>query len=53
MRQRFADKPRISFTDLTTMVIMAELKITQILTADSHFTQAGLGFEILPRISRV
>jgi predicted nucleic acid-binding protein len=51
LRQKFADKPKISFTDLTTMVIMAELKIPMILTADSHFAQAGLGFEILPRMS--
>jgi uncharacterized protein len=49
LRQRYSDKPRISFTDLTTMVIMTELNITQIMTADSHFTQAGLGFQIIPR----
>jgi predicted nucleic acid-binding protein len=48
LRQRFADKPKISFTDLTTMVIMAELKVTKILTADSHFSQGALGFQILP-----
>lgn len=48
LRQRFYDKPKISFTDLTSMVIMTELNVTKILTADSHFTQAGLGFHILP-----
>lgn len=48
LRQRFADKPKISFTDFTTMVIMTELKVTKILTADSHFSQAALGFQILP-----
>jgi uncharacterized protein len=48
LRQRFSDKPRISFTDLTTMAIMKELKLTHILTADSHFTQVGFGFQILP-----
>lgn len=48
LRQRFADKPKISFTDLTTMIIMTELKVTKILTADSHFSQVALGFQILP-----
>jgi len=51
LRQRFADKPKISFTDLTTMVIMTELKVTKILTADSHFSQVALGFQILPEMS--
>jgi predicted nucleic acid-binding protein len=48
LRQRLSDKPKISFTDLTSMVIMTELNVTNILTADSHFTQAGLGFQTLP-----
>ncbi len=53
LRQRFGDKPKISFTDLTTMVIMTELNVTGILTADAHFSQAGLGFHILPGSSGV
>jgi len=48
LRQRFADKPKISFTDLSTMVIMTELNVAKILTADSHFSQVGMGFQILP-----
>jgi len=48
LRLRFADKPRISFTDLTSMVIMKELGISEVLTADSHFVQVGMGFHILP-----
>jgi len=48
LRKRFSDKPRISFTDLSSMAIMAELGITDILTADRHFTQVGLGFRALP-----
>jgi predicted nucleic acid-binding protein len=48
LRLEFADKPRISFTDLTSMVIMKELGISEVLTADSHFVQAGMGFRILP-----
>ena len=48
LRGRFRDKPRISFTDLTTMVILQELKCTDVLSADAHFLQVGLGFRILP-----
>jgi uncharacterized protein len=48
LRKQFSDKPRISFTDLSTMAIMVELGITDILTADRHFTQVGLGFRSLP-----
>lgn len=48
LRKRFADKPGISFTDLTTMVIMSELKIADVLTGDDHFRQVGMGFRVLP-----
>jgi predicted nucleic acid-binding protein len=38
-----------SFTDCTSFVVMRELKLTQALTSDRHFTQAG--FEaLLPTI---
>jgi len=47
-RDRYLDKPRISFTDLTSMVVMAELGITQILTGDAHFEQVGHGFQRVP-----
>ena len=46
--KQFSDKPRISFTDLSTMAIMVELGITDILTADRHFTHVGLGFRVRP-----
>ncbi|MEE8200533.1 MAG: PIN domain-containing protein [Candidatus Acidoferrales bacterium] len=49
LRRRFSDKPRISFTDLTSMVIMRELGLVDILTADTHFQQVGLGFRLLPK----
>ncbi len=49
LRLRFHDKPRISFTDLTSFVVMRELGIRQALTADSHFEQAGMAFVRLPR----
>lgn len=48
LRKRFSDKPRISFTDLSSMAIMIELNITDILTGDAHFSQVGLGFRMLP-----
>ena len=48
LRKQFSDKPKISFTDLSSMAIMLELGITDILTADRHFTHVGLGFRTLP-----
>jgi predicted nucleic acid-binding protein len=48
LRKRFADKPNISFTDLSTMAVMMELGISDILTADEHFTHVGLAFHVLP-----
>jgi uncharacterized protein len=48
LRLMFRDKPDISFTDLTTMVVAQDLKVTDILTGDRHFIQAGLGFRLLP-----
>jgi uncharacterized protein len=48
LRLRLSDKPRISFTDLTSMVIMKELGIVDAMTADSHFLQVGLGFQTFP-----
>ena len=48
LRQGLSDKPRISFTDLSSMVIMKELEVRDALTADAHFRQVGLGFRTLP-----
>ena len=48
LRKRFQDKPRISFTDLTSMLIMDERGIHQVLTEDRHFIQVGMGFSKLP-----
>lgn len=48
LRSRFLDKPLISFTDLTLMVVMRELDITTILTEDAHFTHVGMGFQLVP-----
>ena len=49
LRKRFQDKPNISFTDLTSMPIMNELHIQQVLTEDEHFTHVGLGLTLIPQ----
>ena len=48
LRLRFQDKPRISFTDLTSMVVMGEFGLSGILTEDDHFTHVGMGFRKVP-----
>lgn len=48
LRMKFKDKPRISFTDFTTMVVMAEIGITDIITEDDHFSQVGMVFQKIP-----
>jgi uncharacterized protein len=48
LRQRFQDKLDISFTDLTSMIVMKERQIKQILTEDEHFQHVGMGFQIVP-----
>lgn len=48
LRIKYLDKPRISFTDLSSIVVMKEFNITKILTNDSHFDQVGMGFIRLP-----
>jgi uncharacterized protein len=49
LRKRFQGKPRISFTDLTSMVIMNDSGIQQVLTEDEHFEHTGMGFVRVPR----
>jgi uncharacterized protein len=48
LRLTFRDKPNISFTDLTTMIVARDLSVTDILSGDRHFIQAGMGFRLLP-----
>ena len=52
LRQRYADKPGISFTDLTCVVVMQGRSINQILTHDAHFMHIGLGLERVPAFAR-
>ena len=37
MRQRYHDKPDISFVDFTSMVVMQDLGIQDVFTGDAHF----------------
>jgi predicted nucleic acid-binding protein len=48
LRRKFQDKPDISFTDLTSMCVMQELDVTEIVTGDRHFTHVGMGFVLRP-----
>lgn len=48
LRFKFQDKPRISFTDLTSMVVMQERRLTQVVTEDEHFTHVGMGLQKVP-----
>lgn len=48
LRQRFQDKPLISFTDLTSMALMQSRGLRRIVTDDQHFAQVGMGFQLLP-----
>jgi predicted nucleic acid-binding protein len=48
LRLKYQDKPKISFTDLASMVVMTDLGIKNIITGDEHFEQVGLGFQKKP-----
>jgi uncharacterized protein len=48
MRQKYDDKPEISFVDFTSMVVMKDLGITDVFTGDAHFRQVNLGFRLFP-----
>lgn len=48
LRLRFQDKPDISFTDITSMAVMEELGVSDVLTGDAHFIKVGMGFRQVP-----
>ena len=45
LRLKYMDKCLISFTDLTSVVVMSEKEIQTILTEDDHFTYLEEGFQ--------
>ena len=48
MRQKYHDKPDISFVDFTSMVVIQDLGIVDVFTGDDHFRQINLGFQLHP-----
>ncbi len=48
LRRKYDDKPDISFTDLTSMVVMQELDVREVLRGDAHFEHVGMGFRRQP-----
>jgi predicted nucleic acid-binding protein len=48
LRQKYHDKPDISFVDFTSMVVMQDMDLIEVFTGDAHFLQVGLGFQLLP-----
>jgi len=50
LRFLYDDKPKISFADLTSMVIMEDLGIHEIITGDRHFLAVNRGFHLLPEV---
>jgi len=48
LRLKYQDKPKISFTDLSSMVVMKELGLKDIITGDEHFEHVGMGFQRKP-----
>ena len=52
LRYRLKDKPGISFVDLSSMIIMKDAEITEVLTADKHFQQVNMGFELKPELAK-
>ncbi len=45
LRLKYMDKNLISFTDLTSVVVMIEKEIETILTEDDHFSYLEYGFQ--------
>ncbi|PSQ98233.1 MAG: nucleic acid-binding protein [Bacteroidetes bacterium QS_9_68_14] len=48
LRRKYQDKSDISFTDFSSMSVMDELKIEDVLTEDAHFEHVGMGFRCWP-----
>jgi len=50
LKKKLIDKPKISFVDVSSVIVMKELKIERIMTMDTHFLQIGCCFVTVPRI---
>lgn len=48
LRKQYQDKPSISFTDFTSVVVMKELGIQRVVTEDKHFLLLGVNFQQVP-----
>jgi len=48
LRRKYDDKPNISFTDLTSMAVMDEMGLRDVLTGDAHFRHVGMDFRPRP-----
>ena len=46
--KNYQDKPDLSFTDLTSFVVMSEFKVSDVFTGDEHFEKVNLGFKRVP-----
>lgn len=53
LRYKYHDKPKISFVDLTSMVVMKVFDINEILTMDKHFLQVNMNFELKPSLKEL
>ena len=47
LSKKYKDKPYISFSDFSSFVVMKETGVSEVLTADKHFEEVGLGFKKL------
>ena len=47
LKLKYKDKLDISFTDMTSMIVMKKLKIKDVITEDKHFEKVGFGLNPL------
>ncbi len=47
LSKKYHDKPYISFFDFSSFVVMKEVGVLNVLTADRHFEEVGMGFKKL------
>lgn len=47
MKFRYKDKPKISFTDFTSMAVMLSENIKKVVTNDNHFESVNLGLKLV------